>query len=148
MTVFSLTCLLMVLLFYFCPNIPSFLCRYLDFRSPSLLLLSTEMLFSKISLSFNAFHKLIKPSNRIHKLDPLASGNAHPIWSAQAHALFSIHPGRAGAPRRRLLGGKVGTRDWLGPPYPLSPDHSDWFWAGGGGQGIQAWLIRIILGVV
>lgn len=87
------------------------------------------MLFSKIYLSFNAFHKLIKPSNRAHKLDPLASGNAHPIWLAQACALFSIHHMRAGSPRRRLLGREVSVRDWLGPSYPLSLGHSDWLWA-------------------
>lgn len=149
------------------------MCCYLDFKVFISLLRSTERLFSKTYLSFNAFHRLIKPSNRTHKLDPLASGNAQPIWLAQACTLFGIHYMKPGSPRRRLLDREMGMWDWLGPCYPLSLGHSDWFWAwrwthrigwahplphhqitviGSGqrvwGHGIQAWLMRSSLGVV
>lgn len=93
-------------------------------------LLRTEMLFSKIYL-FNAFHKPVEPSDSTRRLDPPASGNANPIWLGQEFALFSVRHMRAGSPRRRLLGKRVGTWHWLGPSYALSLSHSDWFWAGG-----------------
>lgn len=105
------------------------------------------MLLSKTYLSFNAFHELIKLSNSTRKLDPLASGNAHLICLSQEFAWFSIHDKRAVSPGRRPLGTEVGTWDWLGPSYSLLPGHSDSFWERGCGHGIQAWPIRITLGL-
>lgn len=105
------------------------------------------MLPGKTYLSFNAFHKLIKPSNSRHKLDPLASGNAHLICLSQEFALFSIHGKTARSPGRRPLGTEVDTWDWLGPSCILLPGHSDWSWERGWGHRIQAWSIWIILGL-